>query len=239
MIKKKIFLTSILLIFLSSVSSANYLNDHSSDMDGLNSKTLSASRNLETGILNENYSTDHDHSSSSILYHFNSNLLTFSSISSFEFIYALKKDFGWLNFSIAKLAARFDQVTTNNPALGAFDQDLNEEFMDILSFGLGLSYKTQYIRHLFRFNSLYETIGASLTYNQVNENFRKETFTGGGMKADFGIHTRFSKNFHFGGKMSYNLLHTRRPLDFEGQASSSRSLLLSWTTFGLDFTFYY
>jgi hypothetical protein len=236
-VKNLLFTT--FLIFFSTNLYADYLEDIFSEIEDENAQVLSATRDPVTGISTGTYDLKDDTGRYSVIYHFNSDLLEFTTISSFEFIYGIKKGFGWLDFSVSKSSARFDQVTNNNSALGASSLDLEESSLGILTLGLGLSYRTNYIRHIFRSNTLYETVGASITYNQVDDSFRSETFSGEGLKADFGIHSRASESFHIGGKMSYNLIHTKKPLEFEGESSSSRSLLLSWVSFGIDFTFYF
>ena len=227
------------LICHNSLSYADYLEDTFSEVEDADAQVLSATQDPKTGITRGIYDLKSDVGRYSVIYHFNSDIFEFTTISTFEFIYGTKKSFGWLDFSVSKASARFDQVTTNNSALGATSEDLEESSLGILTLGIGLSYRTNYIRHLFRSSTLYETVGAFITYNQVDDSFRGETFSGEGLKADFGIHSRASESFHIGGKMSYNLIHTKKPLEFEGESSSSRNLLLSWVSLGIDFTFYF
>lgn len=232
-------ITSFILLIFAFNAHADYLEDTFSEVEDEEAQILTSSRDLETGITKGKYNLGNDQGRYSFLYHFNSDLLSFTTISSFEFIYGLKKDFGWLDFTVSKSSARFDEVTENNPALGASSEELEENSLGILTLGIGLSYRTNYIRHIFRSNTLYETVGAFITYNQVDDSVRSESFSGEGLKADFGIHNRVSESFHIGGKMSYNLAHVKKSIEFEGESSSSRSMLLSWVSFGLDFTFYY
>ena len=234
----KVYLLLAILLYVPA-SYADYLEDTFSRIEEDDATILQGFRDDETGIQRERYNVNNDQGKYSFLYHFNSDLLEFATVSSFEFIFGVKKDFGWLDFTISKSSARFEEVTLNNPAVGAATQDLLEDSLGILTLGMGLSYRTHYIRHLFHNDSLYETVGAFITYNQVDDSLRSLTFKGGGIKADFGVHKRASESFHIGGKMSYNLIHVKKAQEFEGESSSSRSLLLSWVTFGLDFTFYY
>lgn len=236
MIKKILILS---LLFSPLVSQADYLEDTFKRIEADDATVLQGLRDDRTGVLKERYDTNNDVGKYSFLYHFNSDLLDFATVSSFEFIFGIKKDFGWIDFSVTKSSARFEEVTENNPAVGAATQELLEDSLGLLTVGVGLSHRTHYIRHLFHNDTLYETVGAFLTYNQVDDSLRSLTFKGGGFKADFGVHKRTSESFHIGGKMSYNLMHVKKAQEFEGESSSSRSLLLSWVTFGLDFTFYY
>jgi hypothetical protein len=234
----KLITSFILLIFCFNVD-ADYLENSFSAVEDDGAQVVSASRDAETGISKGVYNLENDIGRYSFLYHFNSDLLSFSTVSSLEFIYGIKKGFGWLDFTISKSSTRFDEVTENNPALGTSTEELEQNSLGILTLGIGLSYKTNYIRHLFRSSKLYETVGAFITYNQVDDSVRSESFSGEGIKVDLGIHNRTSESFHIGGKMSYNLIHVKKSIEFEGESSSSRSMLLSWVSFGLDFTFYF
>ncbi|MCO4793309.1 MAG: hypothetical protein KC493_06350 [Bacteriovoracaceae bacterium] len=234
----KIFLA--LFFFLSiNISYAQYVGERFEETSEDNDELLTRERDAATGLLREAYNIKNDQSKYSFLYHFNSDVKDIASISTFEFIYGTKRDFGWLDFSIAKISGEFQELTENNPSLGSTSQEFLEESAGLLVLGVGLGFRTKYIRHLVAIDTLYETIAASLTYNQFDENFRSEKFAGPGIKADFGIHKRTSEAFHFGWKMSYNLAHVKKAKEFDTEGSAGRSLLLTWLSFGLDLTFYY
>lgn len=234
----KFILLSLLLLFYSSAD-AQYLGEKFDDDSSDNSELSTRQRDSETGLLREVYNVKADKGKYSFLFHVNSDLKDIADISTFEFIYGFKRDFGWIDFSIAKTSGEFQELTENNPSLGALSQELMEERGGVLTLGLGVGFRTNYVRHLIAMDTLYETVAASLTYNQFDETFRGEKFSGPGIKADFGIHKRTSESFHFGAKMSYNLAHVKKAQEFEGQNSAARSLLLTWLSLGLDLTFYY
>ena len=225
--------------FLLSTVNAQYVGDRFAETTSEGDELLTRERDEDTGILREAYNIQNDEGRYSFLYHLNSDLKDFADISTFEFIYGQKRSFGWLEFSIAKTSGKFEELTENNPSLGGISQELLEESAGVFVIGAGLSFRTKYARHLVAMDTIYETISAQLTYNQFDEKFRGETFSGPGIKADFGIHKRTSEAFHFGVRMSYNLAHVKKAQEFEGQSSAGRSLLLTWLSLRLDLTFYY
>ncbi|TNF01321.1 MAG: hypothetical protein EP326_04640 [Deltaproteobacteria bacterium] len=233
------YLLIILLQLLMLNANAQYIGDRYAETAEDNDELLTRERDEDTGLLREAYNIKQDSGRYSFLYHINADLKNAVDISTFEFIYGQKRDFGWLEFSIAKISGEFQELTENNAALGGESQDLQEESDGVLVLGVGLGWRTKYVRHLVAMDTLYETISAQVTYNQFDENFRGESFSGPGIKADFGIHKRTSEAFHFGVRMSYNLAHVKKAQEFEGHSSPARSLLLTWLSLGLDLTFYY
>lgn len=229
----------IFIQFFVLTANAQYVGDRFAETTEDGDELLTRERDGDTGLLREAYNIKSDSGRYSFLYHFNADVKDVADISTFEFIYGQKRSFGWLEFSIAKISGEFQELTENNASLGGTSQEFLEESAGVLVIGAGLSYRTKYVRHLIAMDTIYETISAQLTYNQFDENFRGETFSGPGIKADFGIHKRTSEAFHFGVRMSYNLAHVKKAQEFEGHSSTARSLLLTWLSLGLDLTFYY
>ncbi len=197
----------------------------------------------EMGIRLGTFSTAEDRSKIGLAYTLNADLKDLTELSSFEASYSYRLQKTWLEFFVARTTAQFDQITENNPSLGALtpaaNTDEEEPSTSLLNFGAGLMYRTTYIQNLIGGEGFFETIAAHLTYNQFDDSFREDNFSGLGFKADFGIHRRFSKNFHFGGRMTYQMASVKIPAAFEGETSSARSLLLRWMGFGVDIGFYF
>lgn len=197
----------------------------------------------EMGIRLGTFSTSEDRSKIGLAYTLNSDLKDLTELSGFEASYSYRLQKTWLDFFVARTTAQFDQITENNPALGALTPAANSDEVEpstsLLNFGAGLMYRTTYIQNLIGGEGFFETIAAHVTYNQFDDSFREESFSGLGFKADFGIHRRFSKNFHFGGRMTYQMATVKIPAAFEGETSSSRSLLLRWLGLGVDIGFYF
>lgn len=217
------------------------------DDRGFVSKVLGGDESLrieqidsELGIPLGTYTTADDSSRVGIAFHFNSDLKDMAAISSFEAVFAKKLRKTWIEGSISKTVGRYSEVTENNTALpGVLPANHSLENTDLLTVGLGLMYRTTYIQNLFNSDRFFETIGAALTYNQFDDAFRDETFQGFGIKADFGIHRRFSETFHFGGKLTYHLASVKYPSQFDGQSSNERASLIRWMGLGFDLGFYF
>jgi hypothetical protein len=194
----------------------------------------------ERGLVLGDYSIANDSGRLSLLYHVNADLKDATKVSTFEFNYAKKFDLAWLEFFVARSTINFSQMAKYNATVlrGASLDDILAEDEGILSLGAGLSYRTRYIQDLLGFDTWFESVGASLAYYQMDENFTEEKFSGLGIKADFGIHKRTSKNFHIGGKMSYNLAPVKRSADGD-EPSSDRALLLRWLSFAVDLSYYF
>lgn len=194
----------------------------------------------ERGIKLGTFSTAEDRSRISAAFSFNSDLKDLATISSFQGSYAFLLRKTWIELSASKTVARYNEITRNNPSLPAAGlTNLDLEDTDLLSFGAGLLYRTTYIQNMINSAHFFETVSAAITYNQFDDSLRTETYSGFGFKADFGIHRRFSKNFHFGGKLSYNLASVQYPEEGNATTKSERSLLLTWLGLGFDLGFYF
>lgn len=195
----------------------------------------------ELGVPLGSFTTADDRTKIGFAYYFNSDLKDLSTISAFEGVFSRRLRKVWLEASIAKTTARFKEITRDNPSLpgpGASEVEILEN-TDLLTIGAGLMYRTTYIQNIFNSESFFETVGASLTYNQFDDNIRPDSFSGFGFKADFGIHTRVSQTLHFGARLTYQLASVKMPQEFDDQTSSERSLLLQWVGFGVDIGFYF
>ncbi len=193
----------------------------------------------ELGIYLEDYSTDNDQHRFGLNYHFNSDLKNPFEITTMEANYAYRLGVAWLEICAALTTGKYRELTRLNGSIGAETENQREENASNLTFGGGLGYRTRYIRNLINSSNIFETIAAYLTYNSFSDNFRSESYTGYGIKADFGVHKRTGARSHWGMKMSYNLASVRKAKQFEGEGSAARSLTITWLTFGLEYSFYF
>jgi hypothetical protein len=197
----------------------------------------------ELGVPLGSFTTADDKTRLGFAYYFNSDLKDLSTISTFEGVFARRLRKVWIEGSVSKTVGRYKEITRDNPKLPDFQRPLRSdeelENTDLLTIGLGLMYRTTYIQNLINSESFFETVGASLTYNNFKDNIRPETFSGLGFKADFGIHRRVSQTLHFGGRLTYHLASVKMPQEFDDQTSSERSLLVRWVGFGVDVGFYF
>jgi hypothetical protein len=209
------------------------------EIESLRSGTYIKSRNPTTGLYTDNIYTVGDTSRTSLLYHFNHDLASSFDINGFEFIYAYNKESTWYEFSVMRSNVRFGDVAQNNTFLGADSDDLQNSNDNILNINLGLSYRGSWVQNLIKSDRIFTTTAASIGYYILNENFLGQSFSGPGLKTDFGLHRRTGPKMHWGAKMSYHLAPVKRSANFEGESSVNRSLLLSWLTFGVDLSFYW
>lgn len=209
------------------------------EIDSLKRGTVLKRRDVETGLFLDDYNTSRDKNRTSFLYHLNNDLTDLTSIQTLEFIYAHRFELAWVEFFAFRTVGLFREITDNNPADGADSVDLQETEDSILAFGASLSYRSNWIQELVNSDKMFTTTAAGIGWYNYTNNTRVKSFSGPGLKTDFGLHRRSSSNFHYGLKMSYHLAHVERQAEFEGETSSQRSQVLSWLTFGFDLSFYF
>ena len=202
---------------------------------------LSAKIDEESGILIDDYNISEDKRRWTISYLANPNTKELADIATFEFIFAQKREFAWIEYSLSRTSGTFRELAAYNPNWGLSQtqqRDLQETSDSVLTLGIGLSFRSAYIQHILS-GDWFEIIGASLTYHQFDEAFQEFTFTGPGIKADLGIQKRTSESYFWGVRGSYHLASLRRSAEQEGEASEARSLLLHWVSVGFDVGIYY
>ncbi|MDC1174537.1 hypothetical protein OAT67_04050 [Bacteriovoracaceae bacterium] len=209
------------------------------EIESLKSEANIRRRDLDTGIEMSDYNTSSDQNRASLLYHINHDASSITGVTTFEFNYAHRFEEYWLELTAAKTTAKFNEITKRNTEYSIYGDELSEQSEDLTTIGAGFGLRNNWIQNLIPSPKIFSTTTAFLTYNQFKENFLSQSFSGPGLKADFGIHRRSSDSMHYGGKMSYNLAQVKRKASFDGETSSSRSLLLSWLSFAFDISFYF
>jgi len=209
------------------------------EIDSLRSGTVIKRRNADTGLFFDDYNTYQDKNRTSFLFHVNNDITDITGIQSLEFIYGHRFELAWLELFALRTQGRFEEFTDNNSNEGADSTELRESDDSVLAFGGSISYRGSWIQELVDSDLMFTTTSAGLGWYTFNQNLRSKTYSGPGMKADFGLHRRSSRSLHYGLKMSYNLAHVKRAQEFEGETSSQRSQVLSWLSFGFDLSFYF
>lgn len=209
------------------------------EIDNLKRGTVIKRRDIDSGLFLDDYNTDEDRNRTSFLFHLNNDLTDLTGIQSLEFLYAYRFEYSWVEFFAVRTSGRFEELTDNNPGDGADSLELRETDESILAFGASLSYRGTWIQDLVNSDKMFTTTAAGIGYYSLTENSRVKSYSGPGLKADFGLHRRSSRSIHYGMKMSYHLANVKRSAEFEGETSSQRSLVLSWLTFGFDLSFYF
>lgn len=216
-----------------------FTQDELEEIDSLKRGTVLKRRDVETGLFLEDYNTFNDKNRTSFLYHVNNDLTDLTGVQSIEFIYAHRFELAWVEFFAFRTTGRFEELTENNPSEGADSTDLRETEDSILAFGASISYRSNWIQELVNSDKMFTTTAAGIGWYNYTNNFRVKSYSGPGLKTDFGLHRRSSRSFHYGMKMSYHLAHVKRSAEFEGETSSQRSHVLSWLSFGIDLSFYF
>ncbi|MCF8059372.1 MAG: hypothetical protein K9K67_08750 [Bacteriovoracaceae bacterium] len=209
------------------------------DIDSLKRGTVLKRRDVETGLFLSDYNTDKDANRTSFLYHLNNDLTALTAVQSLEFIYAHRFEHAWVEFFGFRATGNFEELTENNPSEGAVTDELRESEDSVLAFGASLSYRGTWIQDLVNSDKMFTTTAAGIGWYNYTQNLRVKSYSGPGLKCDFGLHRRSSPSFHYGLKMSYHLAHVERSAEFEGETSSQRSQVLSWLSFGIDLSFYF
>lgn len=205
-----------------------------------NKATVIKERNFDTGIFRNEYNTSEDDNLFSLSYALNADLKNSGGITAFEAVFGRRFDLAWLQFVGMKMSAQFKEVADPNSSMNATEEFLDARG-DLTQLGVGLSYRSQWVSYLLSTGSsrVFETVAAYLTYNTFREGLTETDYKGPGVRADFGIHNRFTHNMHLGGKLSYQLINTERAENFDREPSSARALLLQWMSLAVDVTFYF
>ena len=194
---------------------------------------------LEKGLSLDNYSTRQDNLRLTAMYNFNIDPIDLAGVTGFEFQIAKKLDHAWWEFYVAQSNSIFSSVTEDNSQFPGFTQEeIENQTLTTLSIGTGISYRTTLIQTLFESDNLFETVGAMVAYNSTKTELG-ESYSGPGIKADFGLHYRSSERFHWGARFNYNMAQVKRSQEIDTESSIDRSLLLQWTTFAVDLSIYF
>lgn len=209
------------------------------EIDSLKQGTVLKRRNVKTGLFMKDYNTYEDKNRTSFIYHVNNDLTALTNIQTLEFNYAHRFELAWVEFFGLRTAGKFAELTDNNPSDGADTDELRDTDDQVLAFGAAISYRSDWVQELVGSDKMFTTTSAGLGWYNYTQNLRVKSYSGPGLKCDFGLHRRSSRSFHYGLKMSYHLADVKRAAEFEGETSSQRNQVLSWLTFGFDLSFYF
>ncbi len=173
-------------------------------------------------------------------YHVNSHPGTFTDLAGLDFSLGAKMwPRTWLIGYLETARIRFRSMSEYNQWRSLNTSELENSYETAIVWGLGLSYESSYIQDFLGYEKMYETITASPSWIRIHEGFMGENYTGPGIRADYGVHYRFSKIMHLGLKFSYNIFSTKRPEAYIDEPQYIRHLSISWTSWALDFTVYF
>ena len=205
----------------------------------LEDSMLSSERDDVTGVDLKQYDTNADNRKIGFGYQSNADLRDATGISTFEFHYAIRRDWYWLEFHFARTTATNREILTFNPNVGTPSDDLYDETSSINEFGIGLSTRTKYIQLFYNSPDVFEIVGATLNYVSLSEPFFGTDYSGFGIKADYAMTWRLASSYHIGLKGSYHLASVKRERINDKERSFQRSQVIDWFALGIDMTFYY
>ncbi len=216
-----------------------FTQDDLAELESFEKGAVLKKRDVDTGLFLKDYNTYNDQNRLSFLYHVNSDLTALTDVQTFEAIYAHRFDELWLELFGFRTSGNFKDLTSNNPYEGAATEDIITSEDTVTAFGSSISYRDNWIGHLFDTDKVFTTTTAGVGWYSFHQTFRDKTYSGPGLKADFGIHRRSTRTMHYGMRMSYNLASVKREAEFDGESSSARAQTLSWLSFGVDLSFYF
>ncbi len=218
---------------------STFTEDDLAEIDSLKEGAVLKRRDSETGLFMKDYNTDSDQNRLSFLYHVNSDLTALTEVQTFEAIYAHRFNELWFELFGFRTVGEFKDLTANNPYEGAATDELISSSDTVTAFGGSISYRDSWIGHLLDTEKVFTTTAAGIGWYSFNQTFRDKSYSGPGLKADFGVHRRSTRTMHYGIKMSYHLASVKRAAEDETETSSARAHTLTWLTFGFDLSFYF
>lgn len=199
-------------------------------------------RDSKTGMRNE-INTQNDGSRYSLVYHANANLKRAQDVTTLEFLYGYKLNNRkvplWAEFCIFKTTAQFDTVAIpNNNMVVANRTNLDASSESIFGIGAGISMRSNWIQDFIDTEKWSESTSAQFYYLTMSEEYFSKSYKGYGIKAHFSLNYRMSQSVQIGPKFGHYLASVTRAAE-NSEPSDKRSLLLTWTSLGFDFTYYF
>ncbi len=197
-------------------------------------------RNETTGLVLKDFDTSKDNHRYGIQIQTTTHLMDASELLGFELTYGNKMDIGgWVEFLVSKITANFSQIAKTHQGVASASAELDQTSEDLMQFGLGLGYRSTLIQHFIDNKYFFDTTTVYATYTTFEENFTSQSYSGPGLRVEYGLHRRFSVGQHVGLKLSYNLSSVKRPALNESESGEDRSLVLRWFGASLDFALYF
>lgn len=205
----------------------------------LDQSMLDTERDEATGVALKSFDTNLDQTKIGFGYQTNADFRDATGISTFEFHYAKRMDWYWLEFHFARTSATNKEILKFNTNVAAESDLLYAETSSINEFGIGFSTRTKYMQMVYNSRSVFEVITATLNYVSLSEPFYDESYSGVGIKADYAFTWRMDRSYHVGLKGSYHLASVKRERINDNERSFQRSQVIDWFALGIDMTFYY
>ena len=240
----KKLMTLIFFLGLTPAYSTLYTSQDFKDelVDGFGSRLneeIEVTQSSETGLAEKTlYQQDLD--SFKIGLHVNSDPMTVGHIISLDLEYnAHWYENKFVNYFFYSGLHRFDAVSSPNADLAGNGQLVTTEANNLTSVGMGISLVTHYLGPLLGINNLEESVSSNFGFAFMGESFRNETYSGPGVKADFGLNIRPAEDYYYGLEFSWNHYAVTRDVRFDGEDVANRHLSLTWASIGVNWGFYF
>ncbi len=220
-------------------TSQDFRRDLRDITDGHFGKNILKNQRDDITGLEISYNTFQDLNKVSFSLLFNSDIRDLTDIMHAEFSFGLfLKENKYLDIFINTQSNKFSTMSARASDIAVGSEVLDNTKESFFSFGFGPTYRTYFIRDLIPLDNLFETIHAGAGLGWFFEEQSNEGYFGPGVKADLGIHYRFSKNFHLGTKLSWNHFWVKRDESFVDEPQGIRTLSLTWLSLGFDIALY-
>jgi len=192
-------------------------------------------RDSKTGLINDDFTISQDKSRISLIYNFNKDPASFTGLQGFEGHFAKKFSGHWFEFFGLIMKADYSEVFTPR---GSTEQQ-NKSTDSFKAFGASYALQDDWCQDFLGSKSIFTITSVGVGYYLYNNELTQESYSGFGLKADFGLHNRSSEAFHYGFKMSYHLVPLKRSSEEANTSSLGDSLTATWLNLGLDLSLYF
>jgi hypothetical protein len=148
----------------------------------------------------------------------------------------------WWGLQFKSVTGQYDifadelDVSTDTTSDRSVTRGTNEQNLTII--GLGLGYRFKALTAMFNSDRVFENVMAFGNYITNLDQTNSKKYTGYGLTTEYSIQRRMSEELFLNFKIGYNIASLSREADDE-ERKEDRSLVFRWTTFGLDFGYYF
>lgn len=199
----------------------------------------------DNGLFADDFYTANDNNHFFLSYQFSSDYDEMNKVTSLEMGYQYKlsgfTDM-WFTGILKRTIAQYDAIAEELDSSSDSDADGSVTRFDaqqsLTTIGFGIGYRFRALTDFTKNPRFFETAYAVMNYNAHLDNKTAIKYNGYGMNMDYGLHYRISNTFHYGMKLSYNVVTvTREPKDDEKKPD--RSLVFGWTAIGFEIGYFY
>ena len=169
----------------------------------------------------------------------------FGSAVSYEVVIGLKFKEVWFDTFFASSTGNFDAVGFNSSAKESnhsegFFERTEETTFNLFQSGMGLGLESALFNELLGTTNFYEYSTGFLTYTIFEDSLREgERYGGLGLRADYSLNYRYAGSSHLFLRFSYRFSPVKRSAKIAGESGDERTLMLSWPSVGMGFSYFF